>query len=256
MYNSIGIVAEHGISLLVKREGHGIIFDTGQSSAFIRNARTMGEDLEDSEYLVLSHGHFDHTGGVPPLMEEVKGGLTVVSHPHVFERKLDDQGNDVGCPVSLDEIRERFDVILTREVKEIVDGVHLLTEVPRTYEDPGTVVFHLRDGKMEPDPVEDDANLVVRTDKGLFIVCGCAHSGILNIVNHAVDFFDDEVYGIAGGLHLLDASRERVEAVIQRFEELGIRRIHPCHCTGIEATYLMMRELGAERISSGQCIEI
>lgn len=255
-YNSVGILAEHGLSLLVEHDGRSIIFDTGQSSVFIRNAERMGKDIRSVDYLVLSHAHFDHTAGLPHYVKAKEGRVPLVCHPGVFERKLDVDGTDVGSPLSLAEARESFDVNLVEETTKIDEGIHLLVDVPRVHEDPGTVIYHLRDGEREPDPVSEDSNLVLRTDKGLFVVVGCSHSGVVNIVREAQEAFDEQVYGIAGGFHLIDAGRERLRNVIDCFREMGIEVILPCHCTGLEGTYLMGRELGARKINSGQTVKI
>ncbi len=255
-YNSVGILAEHGLSLLVEYGGRRILLDTGQSSVFARNSKRMGVDLETVSMVAISHGHYDHTGGLPHLLRTQARRKLVVAHPDAFETKITKDGKEVGSPVSLEEVEQRFRVLLLERTRRIARDVYFLTGLERRHEDPGTVVFHIRNGRAEPDPVLDDSSLALKTGRGLFIFCGCAHTGMLNIVNAAIDLFGDEVYGLAGGFHLLHASGRRIGSLIARLRELRVQKVYPCHCTGIRATYLMQSALRAEKVGSGDVIRI
>jgi 7,8-dihydropterin-6-yl-methyl-4-(beta-D-ribofuranosyl)aminobenzene 5'-phosphate synthase len=179
-----------------------------------------------------------------------------VAHPGAFERKVTEDFREVGCPVSLEEVEKGFRVLLAERTRRIAKDAYFLTGLERKHEDPGTVVFHIKNGKREPDPVLDDSSLVLKTERGLFIVCGCAHSGLLNIVDEAVDLLGDEIYGLAGGFHLVHASGKRIGSLIARLKELKVKKVYPCHCTGIRATYLMQSGLRAEKVGSGDVIRI
>jgi len=253
-YNTVGIRAEHGLSLLVETGKTSILFDTGQSGSWLHNAELMGLETLSADLLVLSHGHFDHTAGLPYFIP-IHQRMRLVAHPGCFERKLDDDGSDVGCPLGLGEIEERFRLQLVEESGEIAPGVHLLTSLERRYEDPGTVVYHEVDGRREPDPVWEDSSLVVETESGLLVLCGCAHAGIINIIHAAADLGDD-LYAIMGGLHLLESPSKRLHRVVSEMKSLGVSAVYPGHCTGVEATCLMKREMGARRIFAGQSITI
>ncbi len=255
-YNSVRILAEHGLSLVVEYGGRRILLDTGQSSVFARNSRRMGVDLGSVSMVAISHGHYDHTGGLPHLLRAHASGKQLVAHPDAFETKVTKDGREVGCPVSLKEVEQGFQVLLLEKTHKIARNAYFLTGLERKHEDPGTVVFHISKGRREPDPVLDDSSLVLKTERGLFIVCGCAHSGLLNIVNEAVDLLGDEIYGLAGGFHLLHASGKRIGSLIARLKELKVEKVYPCHCTGIRATYLMQSGLRAEKVGSGDVIRI
>ena len=255
-YNAVRILAEHGLSLVVEHAGQRILLDTGQSSVFARNSRRLGVDLGSVSMVAISHGHYDHTGGLPHLLRTHARGKQLIAHPDAFERKVTKEGRDVGCPVSVNEVEKGFRVVLLEKTRKIAKDTYFLTGLERKHEDSGTVAFHIRNGGREPDPVPDDSSVVLKTGRGLFIACGCAHTGMLNIVNEAIDLFGDEIYGLAGGFHLLHTSDRRIRSLIARLTELGVQKIYPCHCTGIRATYLMQSRLRAEKIGSGDVVRI
>ncbi len=255
-YNSVGILAEHGLSALVEFGGQRVLFDTGQSWVYARNAKAMKVDLNSVSMLVISHGHYDHTGGLPRFLRIGKENRVLVAHPDAFETKVTKNGRKVGCPIPLEVVARSFRVRLMERTRRIAKGVYFLTGLDRRHEDPGTVVFHLRNGRREPDPVLDDSSLVLKTEKGLVIVCGCAHAGMLNIVNEATELLADDIYALAGGFHLLHASDGRIRALLERLRELKVQKIYPCHCTGLRATFRMQTGLGAEKVGCGDRIRI
>ena len=253
-YNTMGIRAEHGLSFFIETDRTSILFDTGQSASYLHNADLMGVDSLAADLIVLSHGHFDHTGGLPYLIP-THGKMRLVANPQCFERKIDEDGKDVGCPLELGEIRERFDLDLREETSKIAPGIYMLTSLERRYEDPGTVVYHEVEGRREPDPVWDDSSLVVETEKGLLVICGCGHAGIINILHAAAELGDD-LYAVMGGLHLIDSPEKRLRRVVDEMKSLRVSAAYPGHCTGLDATCLMKREVGAEKIFAGQVVTI
>lgn len=216
----------------------------------------MEVDVGSAGTLVISHGHFDHTGGLPDLMRVARKGMRLVAHPGAFERKIDEEGKDVGSPVGVDELGSFFDLHLFTESHRIERDVYLLTGIERKYEDPGTVVFHFVDGIRQPDPVMDDSSLALKTDRGIFIITGCGHAGVMNIVNEAREQLGDDVYGLAGGLHLLEASEGRIFSVIASLRKLGLKKVYPCHCTGQLASFLLTRHFAGRKIYCGDSLDL
>jgi len=251
-----GLGAEHGFSAFVEFGGKKILFDTGQSGAFTENAERLGIDLNKTDFVVLSHGHFDHTGGLPAFLEKFDTEkMAFVSHPGIFEKKLHGSQWDIGCPLTRDEIVDAFkDCIFTDKPFEFIPGATFLGDVPRSYEDPGTCCDHVVGGAEEPDLVRDDSAIAFKTDKGIVLLTGCSHSGILNLAKESEEM--GRLYAIIGGFHLMGASRERLDRIISEFHKMGIKELRPGHCTGSEAIERMERELGAKRITTGEAINI
>ncbi len=251
-----GLRREHGFSAFAEFGDERILFDTGQSDAFIRNAKRLGVDLSRADFVVISHGHYDHTGGLPHLLEKFDTKkMNFVSHPGIFDEKLHGSRNYIGCPVSRAEVESSFrNSVFATGPMELTPGVTFLGEVPRAYEDPGTCGDHVVDGREEPDPVLDDSALAFKTGKDVVVLTGCSHSGILNIARAAEKL--GKVYAVIGGFHLWGASSERLDKIISTFRQMGIKELRPGHCTGSEAIERMERELGAKRLKTGEVIRI
>lgn len=251
------IKAEDGLSLLIEHAGEKTLFDTGLSDLYVRNATVLGLDLTNIDFLVLSHGHNDHTGGLPFFRETFPNRkVKLVTHPETFERKAFFNATDIGCPVSLEEARETFELITTKTPYELAENVIFTGEVPREYEKPGPVGYHYENGERKPDFVYDDGSLIFNLKKGLVVVTGCAHAGILNITKYAQKLCNRNVYAIIGGFHLMEASEARLDNIIKNFKEMKVQKILPGHCTGLEAICRMRRELNAVKINAGDVLEI
>jgi 7,8-dihydropterin-6-yl-methyl-4-(beta-D-ribofuranosyl)aminobenzene 5'-phosphate synthase len=240
------LVCEHGLAYLIEHEGRKIVFDTGQSGDFIRNAQVMGIDLKDSTDLVLSHGHYDHVGGVAAFLE-INPRLAVWAHPNVsierYSIKDPEHPKMIGMPASVAERLAMADFHQTVDRCSLGDRVWLSGEVPREtdFEDTGGPFFLDKYGKVE-DPIADDFSLYVQSDRGLIIVLGCAHAGLVNIVEDARRKTGVEsVYGIIGGMHLLHACAQRLSLTMDFLGEIQPKLLAPCHCTG-DAVVDLMRE--------------
>jgi len=182
--------------------------------------------------------------------------VKLVTHPQTFERRALFNGTDIGCPVSPKEVQETFELITTKKPYELAENVIFTGEVPREYENPEAVGYHYQNGELKPDFVYDDGSLVFNLKKGLVIVTGCAHAGILNIAKYAQKLCNRNVYAIVGGFHLMEASQARLDNIIKNFKEMKVQKILPGHCTGLEAICRMRRELNAVKINSGDVLEI
>lgn len=244
-----GFVAEHGFSLWVETGERTILFDTGNEEALSANLKTWGLDLRQLSDLVLSHGHYDHTGGVGTVLE-TQSNIEVYLHQAAMQpRYVRENGGARPVRMPHDSMQALWgledDSIhwLTRPLN-ITGRAGLSGPIPRhtSYEDSGGA-FYFDPGGEWPDPIEDDNALWLNTRAGLVICVGCSHAGIINTIE-AVRTVSGEssVHAVVGGLHLLHASPERLEKTAQRLEDLEIERIVACHCTGDEAyTYLQGR---------------
>lgn len=240
--------AEPGLSFFIEDGDTRILFDCGYSDLFLENAAAMGIDLLDLDAVVLSHGHIDHTGGLPPLAaHHIRAGIEgrpakdplFLTHPATFGRKKMKEGGDAGCPVSPEYLSMFGEVKTSVSPQKVSDRITFLGEIPRT--DPkrtaGSSAFIQQDGRWVPDPVIEDSCLVYHGDDGLLLICGCTHAGIEHTVAYARSVCGDErVAAIIGGLHLYSATPARIDELSRWSAESDIGVLYPCHCTGLPAT--------------------
>jgi 7,8-dihydropterin-6-yl-methyl-4-(beta-D-ribofuranosyl)aminobenzene 5'-phosphate synthase len=247
-----GLVAEHGLSQLVRvfadDAAHSVLFDTGYTKFGVpHNLEVMGIDLAGIEAIVMSHGHMDHTGSLYPILESLGRPVPVVVHPEGFHTPryfgLND-GRKLRFPVTLskeDLVRFGGEVLESREPVLLADGNVLVTgEVERTtpFEKGLPNATLERNGKEEKDPIRDDQALVIHLKgKGLVIVSGCAHAGIVNTVLHAKKITGvNKVYAVIGGFHLSGPTFEPIiEQTVKALKEMNLKMIVPMHCTGWKA---------------------
>ena len=255
-----GLVSEHGFSCWVATEHGAILFDTGLGHALLGNARRLGLSLGDARALVLSHGHYDHTGGLAPLLLEVPIPR-VVAHPAFdgpHRSRSTGADRDAGVPDAGRLALASVVVERSREPTEVVPGVWATGEIPRsTDEDVGGPFFTDRGGRF-PDPLLDDQALVVRHQAGLVILLGCAHAGVRNTLRHARRLFPGvPIRGVLGGMHLHSASPARLEATLGELAA-GDALVGPAHCTGEHAKAVLQAGLGSRfcRVVVGSILEL
>lgn len=254
-----GLNTEHGLSLLIQANRHSIVFDTGQGTALIANADAMNVDLKRPEILMLSHGHYDHTGGIPDLLL-VNPNIKIFHHPAAtvkrYSRHPDKPVKDISMPdaavAALDNHPRNLLQHITSPL-EICTGVWLTGEIPRVtpFEDVGGPFFLDAAGQF-PDSIIDDMALWIETPAGLVIVLGCCHSGLVNTVEYIRKLSGgSRIRGIIGGMHLLHDSSERLEKTCGKLQEWSPDFIIPCHCTGEAAIAFMISTLG-KRVKTGK----
>lgn len=246
-----GLLAEHGLSVLVEAEWKRILFDTGQSSVYLHNARQLGISLEGLDAIVLSHGHYDHTGGLTELPGVI--GCPVYLSGKALEDKwcLTGDGKEnrfIGVPWREDaRALERLPLVFTWEREEIFPGIYLLGQIPTTVPlEMGEKPFRiLQNGRYLPDTMEDEQLLVIRTPQGLAVFAGCAHPGILSCVEKVKKTFPGEkLFSLLAGMHLRGCPQERVEGTITGLKEAGFTYLIPLHCTGTQAIARMKTAFG------------
>jgi 7,8-dihydropterin-6-yl-methyl-4-(beta-D-ribofuranosyl)aminobenzene 5'-phosphate synthase len=254
---------EPGLSFLIETEGRKILFDTGYSDVFIRNAQKIGASLLDLDYIVLSHGHLDHTWGLVHLVKYLTEAAIekrqvrhpeLVSHPWCFYPRPKPPLGNSGSLLTEAGAGLQFPLRLSRTPLWLTKNLVFLGEIERTFDfertDPGKRKIVMPDGRIEPDQLRDDSALACRTPDGLVIVTGCSHAGICNIVEYARQVCGDErVRDIIGGLHLLDPGAEQLEKTCRYLGSLELQSLHACHCTSLSskialAGYCPVREVG------------
>jgi 7,8-dihydropterin-6-yl-methyl-4-(beta-D-ribofuranosyl)aminobenzene 5'-phosphate synthase len=237
-----GLVAEHGLSFHVQSGEHSLLFDTGQTDLAVINAETLRLPLDRLEAIVLSHGHYDHTGGVPAMLDVVPEAR-VYLHPAAFGKKFS-QSSGQSRPIGMSDCvaqairRCAGGFIETKGRTEIMEGVFATGEIPRaaTCEDTGGAFFLDAEG-TRPDPLVDDQALVIDLGRSVVLLLGCAHSGVVNTLDHVRHLTGGKpVSAVIGGLHLGSASEERIQQTITRLRAANLECLAPAHCTGWLAT--------------------
>lgn len=255
--NTVGALVgtgEHGFSAFIETEAGKYLFDTGSGSSIIRNALLWRKDLTGIKKIFLSHGHRDHTGGLPEVLT-VRGEVEVLAHPHIFVERIavlrEDEREEkrfAGIPYRrgyLEVSGARF--VLKKEFYEPEKGIFLTGEVPRntSFEKPDPRLFAKMNGDWVTDQFLDDQSLVLDTPKGLVIIFGCAHSGMINTINHVMEKTGmDKIYAIFGGTHLQFLTPEQLEESIDAIKRLAIEYIGVSHCTGMRASMRLAQEFG------------
>ena len=244
-------IAEWGLSMLVEADGKTILFDTGLGTAALANAITLGIDFTEVDVIVLSHGHFDHTGG---LLETLKrsGPKPILAHPDIWTAKYGSLDNTparfIGIPHRL-EVYEALggEFHLSTQPQKITDRIMTTGEVPmRTpYETVESYLKVRENGVLKQDGLADDQSMVIDTDYGLVVVLGCAHRGLINTLTHACDITGKKhIYAAVGGTHLLHASQERLQKTANALLEMGVEYLGASHCTGFGGAVFLANIFG------------
>lgn len=244
-----GALGEHGFAALIEpSEGAPLLFDTGQGLTLLHNARLMNRDLSLVKKVVISHGHYDHTGGLKPLLEEC-GGKQVMGHPDMFRPRyrVKDTGECYTISITcgrdeLEAVGASFD--LSKEFRAIAPGMYLTGEIPRVngFEIGDQGLYCDCTGQV-PDTTPDDQSLVLETAQGLVLILGCCHAGLVNTMEYVADMTGrSDVYAVIGGTHLGFCSQEQLEKFITFLRTLGVKKLAASHCTGFAASARLSRE--------------
>jgi len=247
-----GIVAEWGFSVLIDACGCRVLLDTGQTFSAAYNAIELGIDLSRVDKIVFSHGHYDHTGGLLHILKLINKEVEVIAHPDIWSDKYikppREQVRYIGIPFSRQAAEAAHAVFkLTKKPVWITQNVVTSGEIPITneYEKIDSALYVKKSGQLEPDPLWDDQAVFIKSDKGLIIVLGCAHRGIINTIRHAQDLTGVErIYAVIGGTHLISASRQRIELTVAELKKVGVQKLGVSHCTGLPAAAVLAHRFG------------
>ena len=248
----LGLLAEHGLSFWIELGSQKVLFDTGQGQVLSGNAHRLAVRLELVDAVILSHGHYDHTGGLGYVLRSGRRPR-VYGHPAVFEPKYagsaDGSGRDIGIPLlSEGDVRKQAELIWTEAPTEVGEGLMLTGPVPRRtdFEDTGGAFFTDKDC-AQPDDLVDDQAAFLETSAGTIVILGCAHAGVINTLRHVQTLTNGRpIHTVIGGMHLVGAGRERLNRTVEELRRLNVRRLLPCHCTGSVAVARLWHEFPAE----------
>ena len=259
------LLGEPAVSYFLEDGDKRILFDVGYSDIFIHNAKQMNIDLFELDYLILSHGHLDHTWGLKPLINlysENDKKLTkkpkFVAHPDVFARKVVDEFEEIGVNVSQEDVSKYFSIDLHKEPVWLTDKLVFLGEIKRKndFEAQTPIGKTIINNKEQDDYVIDDTALAYKSDKGLVIIVGCAHAGICNIVEQAKKICNENrIVDIVGGLHLLNPSEKQLKNTLKYLKELKVDKLHACHCTDLESKIALSSVSELKEVGVGLTIE-
>ena len=255
--------AEPGLSFLIEDEKHKILFDVGYSDIFIKNAHKMNISFWDLDFLVLSHGHLDHTWGLMELIklfteasvENIDYQIpTLIAHPHIFLPREMGSLKQIGSMISEEEMKRHFSVKLSTDTIWITDRLVFLGEIKRENDFEAKNPIGKIEGKddKEDDYIMDDSALVYCSTEGLVIITGCSHSGICNIIEQAKKVCkEDRIIDVIGGFHLLDPDKKQLEGTLKYIKELQPKTLHACHCTDLNSKIALSKVSNIQEVGVG-----
>lgn len=243
-----GLFGEHGLSLLIEANGKKILFDTGQSDVYIKNAKKLKEDLSDLDGIVLSHGHYDHCGGMEffPQMEQCP---PLYVREGAFQDKRHCKAGKYEV-IGIDWQQEDYpgQIIETGNRYDLGDGFTLIGNIgyETDFEPMPDGFFIVLDGMDAiPDLMSDEQLLVVETEKGLSLFMGCSHMGVINCIKRVQkEFPGKRIHSILAGMHLKAVPKSRIERTIEELQKMDFDYLIPVHCTGLSAIVQMKQALG------------
>lgn len=251
--------AEWGLSIFIEADHKKILFDVGASDLFLTNAASLKVNLMELDYLVLSHGHWDHTWGLDGLLKLfLSEGLpqakrpTFIAHPLALLPKFEDNGTEYGSLIHESILDRHFKNGLSKEPVWLTDNLVYLGGIERKIEPEQVMGKTVISGALTDDYLWDDTALVYKHPQGLVIITGCSHSGICNIVSQAQKICQEErVIDIIGGFHLLNPNPERLHETVNFFKKLNPGQLHPCHCTDLNSKIALLQVAVVKEVSTG-----
>ncbi len=236
--------AEHGLCLYIETDGKKILFDTGQSGLFLKNAKKLGIEIADIDYVVLSHGHYDHTGGLTTFLKS-NSKAKVFAKRGLFDPRYRENNRFIGTKIKESVVGSRLVYVDT--VEEIVKGVFLMPNIPLLHpiDTHFTGMYRKVNGQLAADEFDDELFLVLKQNDKINILTACSHRGITNICASATSYFKLPIGHILGGFHMKACTTEQYVHITHYLRMLVPSSVGVCHCTGLERFADMYHECEA-----------
>jgi len=242
------LIGEHGLSFYIETQNHKILFDTGQNLAISNNAQVLGIDLSLIDTVILSHGHYDHTGGLKSLLE-CNRDFRLYAHPDVFGQKVkgaEENFKYIGIPVDKQFLEKKgIDIKLGRNPAQICPGIMTTGEIPleNDFEGLESVFYIKNENGVVADTLADDQAVILDTDKGVTALLGCSHRGVINTLTQVVRLTGKKrIHAILGGLHLGKASEAKLSKIMDHLRGFELEKMGVGHCTGTRAFLALANE--------------
>lgn len=260
------LFSEHGLSFYIEIDGKNILFDTGQTGKFVDNARKLDIDLKNLDYVIISHGHYDHSGGFKRLVNEINPDIELFVGKDFFNEKysLRNDGNYeyTGNSFNEDFLKKNNIKVnyIEKNVEKITDNLSIYSNFNRNedFSITNQTMYIKKDDNYIKDNFYDEISIGINTEKGVLILVGCSHPGIANIVNTIAKRSDKIIYGLMGGTHLVKEDTEKINDIIDNFKEKGIEVIGANHCTGKQGLTMFYQQMEKNFIenNTGYILEI
>lgn len=259
-------LGEPGVSYLIQDSNIQILFDVGYSDAFIQNANKMNIKLLNTDFVVLSHGHLDHTWGLVPLIklytethiEKLKCQKAVfVAHPLIFNTKSMADINEIGSIISKEKLSKHFSLKLSKNPFWLTKKLVFLGEIERSNDfENKEPLGKVHNDNIEDDYLLDDSALAYKSSSGLVIITGCSHSGICNIIEYAKKVCkEDKVIDVIGGFHLLKPSDKQLNGTLTYFQKLKSKELHACHCVDLNSKIALSKVGNLKEVGVGLSLD-
>lgn len=228
--------AEWGFSAFIETKDTNILFDVGHTDVFRHNAEKLGIDLDKTGFVVLSHRHWDHTGGIKFHNFQTK--KKIILHPELLQKLPENESK---------KINNDFEIIKSEKSLEFSKGMYFLGEIPR--------INNFEKGEYQGDKMIDDSAIAIKTPKGAIVIAGCSHSGIVNICEYAKSVTGQKLFAVIGGFHLFENNEKAVEGAIQYFQKENPEFLYPMHCVDFPTLAKFHSVFGIEKLSTGDKVE-
>jgi 7,8-dihydropterin-6-yl-methyl-4-(beta-D-ribofuranosyl)aminobenzene 5'-phosphate synthase len=249
------LIAKHGLSFYLESKAIGVssnvLIDTGPAPDIaLRNAINMNIDLKKVDSIFLTHGHYDHSGAILEILGHINRPVPIVAHPEIFNPKIayKPKLTSIGLACDLSDIRSNGGILfLTRNSFKITEGIMTTGEIQRKTDFENVIgLWTIRNDLLIKDTMLDEQSLLINIkNKGLVIIIGCGHPGVINIIRHAMKITGiKKIYSIIGGMHLVNYDNRKIKIIVKELSKIDFSTIYPCHCTGTKAINQLLTSFG------------
>lgn len=229
-------LSEWGLSFWVETKNTKILFDTGRTDVYKNNAEKLNINLEDANFIILSHHHFDHAKGLQH--HDFKTKKKLIIHPEIISKLPQNESK---------KIKSDFEVVVSKKVLEFSKNIYYLGEIPRE--------TNFEKGTHRNDLMLDDSAIAIKTKNGTVVITGCSHSGICNICQYAKKITKQKIYAVIGGFHLFEGDQKIVNGTIKYFKKEKPKYLYPMHCVDFPTLCKFYSTFKIKKLSTGDSIE-